>query len=68
MRFATYELAGAVRAGVIDGPADAPLICPLPPAVTVLELVQAGLPQDGPAPSPTERRGLIEETTRSHAG
>jgi catalase len=32
------------------------------------ELVQAGLPQDGPAPSPTERRGLIEETTRSHAG
>jgi catalase len=35
---------------------------------TIEELVHAGLPEDGPAPSPTERRGIIEETSASHAG
>ena len=32
------------------------------------ELVHAGTPDDGPAPAPTERRGVLEETPRSHAG
>ncbi|OXM73755.1 MULTISPECIES: fumarylacetoacetate hydrolase family protein [Amycolatopsis] len=40
MRFATYSLDGVVRAGVVAGDG----IHPLPPEVTVLDLVRSGLP------------------------
>ncbi len=44
MRFATYSLGGAARAGVVSGSGADATLHPLPAGVTVLDLVTAGLP------------------------
>jgi len=44
MRFATYEHAGAVRAGVVADGSTGPMVHPLPVGTAVLDLVRAGLP------------------------
>ena len=44
MRFATFEHAGSVRAGVVADASTGPMVHPLPTGTTVLDLVRAGLP------------------------
>src|SRR6476660_5698480 len=44
MRFATFEHAGAVRAGIVVDASTGPMVHPLPAGPTVVDLVRAGLP------------------------
>jgi 2-keto-4-pentenoate hydratase/2-oxohepta-3-ene-1,7-dioic acid hydratase in catechol pathway len=44
MRFATFEHAGSVRAGVVADASTGPMVHPLPSGMTVLDLVRTGLP------------------------
>jgi 2-keto-4-pentenoate hydratase/2-oxohepta-3-ene-1,7-dioic acid hydratase in catechol pathway len=44
MRFATYQHAGRVRAGIVADDANGLMLHPLPAGTTILELIRAGLP------------------------